>query len=274
MRIADAYKNAVKTLSENGIENAEFETNCLFESLYNISKTKRITEPDIGVDTKDLLFAIGRRISGEPLQYIIGSWDFCGYTYKVGKGVLIPRPETELLAEYAIDKLKKMQSPVVYDLCAGSGCIGLTVAREIPFSKVYLFEKSFDAYKYLAFNALNIPNVTIIKADIITFSDFPKQLPDAILSNPPYIKTDEIASLQAEVQKEPKMALDGGKDGLDFYRVIAEKWLVKVKKGGFTAVECGEEQAEKIQDIFSSVCKSTDTITDFNNIKRAVTGEF
>lgn len=274
MKISDAYKNTVKVLTENNIENAAFEADCLIEYAFSVSKAKRFTEPDYDVDCTDLLFMVGQRISGEPLQYIIGSWDFCGFTYKVGRGVLIPRPETEMLVEKSVERLKKMKNSVVYDLCAGSGCIGLSVARLVPDSKVYLFEKSFQAYKFLAFNALKVPNVTIIKADILSPSEFPKELPNAILSNPPYIQTDEIKTLQTEVLKEPEMALDGGTDGLEFYRVIANKWLELIKEGGFTAVECGEEQAEKIADIFSPYCKNTFSELDFNNIKRVVIGEF
>ena len=110
------------------------------------------------------------------------------------------------------------------DLCSGSGCIGISVAKAVSNSTVYCVEKSEDAIVYLNKNAENLPNVKVINADI----EFPPELPDAdiIVSNPPYIKSSDISSLQDEVQKEPAMALDGGADGLDFYRIIAEKWEV------------------------------------------------
>ncbi|MGN1443634.1 MAG: peptide chain release factor N(5)-glutamine methyltransferase [Acutalibacteraceae bacterium] len=214
------------------------------------------------------------RLSGRPIQYILGKWDFFSNEFLVGEGVLIPRPETEQLCEYAIEKLKKMKNPVVYDLCAGSGCIGLTVKMNVPDSRVFLFEKSPDALFYLEKNrrkfGLERETVTIM-GDILkgyeAFSALP--VPDVILSNPPYICTQDLETLQPEVKFEPSMALDAGKDGLIFYRAIAEKWLSKMKSG-FAVVECGEEQALKIGSIFSGYCTETEIIKDFNHIDRFV----
>ena len=159
------------------------------------------------------------------------------------------------------------------DLCAGTGCIGLTAARLNPNAKVFLVEKSPDAMKYLQKNAdkFALTNVRIISGDIFSgFDAFDIPKPDLILSNPPYINSGDIALLQSEVLKEPAMALGGGRDGLDFYKAIAEKWLPYC--GGAIAVECGEGQADLIRAIFSNQCAETCSIKDFNGIERVVVG--
>ena len=143
---------------------------------------------------------------------------------------LIPRPETEELTELVINQAKKLEGAVVADLCSGSGCIGISVAKAVPSATVYCIEKSEEALFYLLKNAENISNVKVINADIHYPSDIGDV--DIIVSNPPYIKSSTISSLQNEVQMEPSMALDGGEDGLDFYHVIAEKWKSKLKEIG------------------------------------------
>jgi len=193
-----------------------------------------------------------RRINGEPVQYILGQWDFCGLPFYVGDGVLIPRPETEILARRAIEIAREIQTPVVVDLCAGTGCIGLTVAKNIPNAKVYLVEKSPEAFTYLKRNqeSLNTQNAILIQGDILTdaFSQIPKC--NLILSNPPYIPKNELPALQREVQREPAMALEGGIDGLLFYRAIAEKWAKHVKPGGVILLELGDGQYKDVSPMF------------------------
>jgi release factor glutamine methyltransferase len=192
--------------------------------------------------------------SGEPLQYVIGKWDFYESEFYVGRGVLIPRPETEELVEYAINLAKKYDSPIIYDLCSGSGCIGISIAKAVPNSKVFCVEKSEDAFKYLSKNAQDVFNVTIINDDINNDIDLP--IADIIVSNPPYIKSADIPNLQDEVQCEPKMALDGGNDGFDFYRIINDKWSSKLKNDGTLLLEIGNEQGEEIKKV----------LTNFNNV--------
>ena len=217
---------------------------------------------------------LSERLSHKPLQYILGKWDFFGQSFFVGEGVLVPRPETEQLCEYVIEKLKKMENPIVYDLCSGSGCIGLTIKAQVPDSRVYLFEKSPEAMFYLERNRRNLGlarETVTVQGDILkgydAFSCLP--VPDVIVSNPPYIRSSEIASLQPEVKNEPAMALDGGEDGFLFYEAIAEKWLSKMKKG-FAAVECGENQASYIGSLFEKHSSETEIIKDFNDIDRIV----
>ena len=214
-----------------------------------------------------------KRVSGMPIQYVIGEWDFMGHTFSVGEGVLIPRPETEILCEYIIEKIKNIDDAVVIDLCSGSGCIGLSVAKEVKNAKVFLVEKSDNAFGYLKKNSdrFGCDNVIAIKGDIFSgFESFGIPEADLILSNPPYIESADIAGLQSEVLLEPSMALDGGEDGLDFYRAINEKWLGHCN--GAVAVECGEGQSDDIRKIFSTQCAETYSVTDFNGIERVVIG--
>jgi release factor glutamine methyltransferase len=265
-------------LCSNSLEfsdSPEFEATCIFEDLLSISKSKiffddiKVTDGQINIVES----VINRRKNGEPLQYILGKWDFYDMTFNVGEGVLIPRPETETLVDFALEKIKDIENPVIYDLCAGSGCIGLTIANHRKDAKVFLLEKEEGALKYLKSNKekYNLDNTFLIHGDLfeIDFSNLPN--PDVILSNPPYIPASEIEGLQKEVHFEPITALDGGIDGLDFYRCIAEKWASKVRKKGYIALECGEEQSEDIINLFNGKYSEKQVIYDFNNIDRIVT---
>ena len=271
----------VKTkLSENSIDNYENEAYFIIEKALSLSRTdlllnfnKEVTE----IEKEYALKVSSERIKGVPIQYCIGEWDFYGETYKVGEGVLIPRPETEELCEIIIDELKYINSPTVIDLCSGSGCIGLTVKKNVPSAKVFLVEKSREALRYLIQNASDIcPNefIAIVNGDVLkpeTFEETFDQV-DLIVSNPPYIKSEEIDTLQKEVQLEPKIALDGGEDGYVFYRVLCSDWHRYLKDGGVMAFECGENQAEYICNLFNKELFTTEIRKDFNGTDRFVIG--
>lgn len=273
MKVSEAFFLAVGLFEKKGIENASFEADCLFESAFSINRIKRLNHPELEVDYEKIRVMIDKRLSGVPLQYIIGKWSFYGFDYSVGEGVLIPRPETEILVEKSLGLIKDINNPVIFDLCAGSGCIGLTLARLIPNCEVFLFEKSESAFEYLKKNAIGIKNVHLINEDIFVSDCQKYKQPDLIVSNPPYINTDELTSLQKEVRFEPSMALDGGDDGLDFYRIISQKWLPCLKENGFVAVECGEKQSGEIEKLFSVFCKETYSVKDYNGTERIVIGE-
>lgn len=202
---------------------------------------------------------IERRVSGDPLQYIIGKWDFYNSSFYVGEGVLIPRPETEELVEKCIEIIKKLKLSVVYDLCTGSGCIGLSIAKECPDVRCYLFELYDNALSFAKKNleAMSLENVQIIKHDVLNKYDGNILSADIIVSNPPYIESSEICGLQSEVLREPLTALDGGEDGLVFYRAIYENWSERLNKNGYFAFECGEKQTKDIMklapDCFESI---------------------
>lgn len=279
-KIAEVYHYAIDKLNAAGIENAAYDAKILFETVFGVSYANIIISPNMKYDEKlvdELDIMLKRRVAGEPLQYIIGEWEFMGFNFKVGEGVLIPRPETEMLVEYTEKKLDGVYRPVVYDLCSGSGCVGLSVKKLLHSARVFMIEKSDDALKYLNENRemLELTRETaVIKGDITLgytgFSALPK--PDVILSNPPYIRSCEIDSLQTEVKHEPRMALDGGDDGLDFYRCLAEKWLPYINAGGYIAVECGEDQADDIISMFIPYCEQVDVLNDFSNVRRIVIG--
>ncbi len=275
MTLSQLFENGKSILENNKIDNSRNEARWIFESVFNCGSEYLIFHGnDIADEYKAEQFIkkINNRASGIPVQYVIGSWDFYGESFEVGEGVLIPRPETELLVDFALDYLKNKSNPVVVDLCSGTGCIGLTVAKNRPDSEVILIEKSPEAFSYLEKNLkkFNCKNARIINGDIFDgFEYFGITEPDLILSNPPYIESADIASLQAEVQYEPHMALDGGEDGYVFYNAIAEKWLPYSKA---VAVECGEGQAEKIINLFSDLFDDVYSLTDFNEIERAVIG--
>ena len=215
-----------------------------------------------------------RRLKGEPLQYILGSWEFYGYPFKVGKGVLIPRDDTEVLLSVCLEYIKEKFSPKVLDLCSGTGALAIAIAKETN-ADVTAIEKSETAFSYLTENiALNNAKVNAIQGDIFQCMDmFPNTCFDLILSNPPYIITDEIPTLQKEVSYEPKMALDGGKDGYDFYRHIIRHWSSKLKKGGMMAFELGENQFDIVKELMTAE-KFTNIgeKLDLGNIQRVIYG--
>ena len=226
-------------------------------------------------DEAKLWDAVERRLSGEPLQYIIGEWDFYNCTFRLGEGVLIPRPETELLVDETLKFLKERSDgeKTVIDLCSGSGCIAISVAKNCPDAKVLAVEKSPAAFEYLKQNAvLNQVKVSAFNDDILEgCGHLTKGRFDVVVSNPPYVRKDELQTLQKEVLREPACALDGGEDGLVFYRAISDRWLPLVKPGGLLIVECGEDQAEDVKSIFAAASDGeVYTLDDFAGIHRAV----
>jgi len=275
MTVKELFYKGLETLKREGVEDGLFDCDCLFERFTGYNKTNRLLHPDNSLTDKEakaFLSSVKRRLSGEPLQYILGSWEFMGFEFSVGEGVLIPRPETEALVEKAVELLKNRKNAVVYDLCAGSGAIGLSVAKLCAECKVYLFEKYDGALKYLKINKENLKadNAIIIKCDI--FDGVPDciEQPCLIVSNPPYVRTQEISSLQREVGFEPKTALDGGEDGLDFYRCICDKWFTVLNKGSNLILECGDNQSRQVLDLFADKAGKTQIIYDFNGIDRII----
>ncbi|MCL1789133.1 MAG: peptide chain release factor N(5)-glutamine methyltransferase [Oscillospiraceae bacterium] len=209
---------------------------------------------------------VRRRISGEPLQYLLGEWEFYGYPFKVGKGVLIPRPETELI----VGLVKHYKPQTVLDLCAGTGCIGIALAKEIG-CKVIAVEKSPEAIEYLKVNIkLNQveQQVEIIKGDVLEITL--TQPFDCVLINPPYLSKKEMQNLQQEVTHEPETALYGGEDGLDFYRAFFGSWKNRLKKIRLFACEVGDSQAEKVCRLMEKTGLVPVVKKDFNGIDRVV----
>lgn len=275
MTAEQVLRTAAEKLRAAQIENASFDASCLVENITGLSHTKiMLCDDDIADEQAELVErAVLRRISGEPLQYILGEWDFFGRTFEVGEGVLVPRPETELLVELALEKLRNVRYPVVFDLCAGSGCVGLTIAAERPDAHVWLFEKYDEAFHYLKHNIkkLGLTNVQAVQHDIsLGCDDKISETPDLIVSNPPYLRTDELDGLSTEVMHEPVTALDGGKDGIDFYRIIASRWLPNVNKHGGIIFECDPSQTLEIADMLMPYAMRVKIVTDIFGLQRAV----
>lgn len=275
MTVSEIIKLGSQKLKAAKKDDADFDSQCLaaFVTGCNIS-TLRLKYADSITDDEETEFFrfIDRRINGEPLQYIIREWDFMGRTFDVSEGVLIPRPETEQLVEYALDFLKDQSEPTVIDLCSGSGCIAVSIAAERPDAKVFAVEKFPNAFKFLLSNIekIGVKNVNAVNGDIFDATVLSDIEPDLILSNPPYIRTSDLSGLQEEVKKEPVTALDGGRDGYDFYRVLASHWMKKLSKGGLIAVECGEDQTEYISELFKENADSTETFNDLSGLPRIV----
>ena len=280
MKYSELFKKAVTELSAAGNEAPEYEAR---ELMYHFLGTDRMFLIDRAEDNvpeeKEILFmdAVEKRKTGFPLQYILGSWSFMETELSVGEGVLIPRDDTEVCVRECITMIENagIKSPVIIDLCSGSGAIAISVAKKLPGANVTALEFSEKAFGYLCRNIeLNkLGNVSPVNGDIYEyFKNYADGYFDVIISNPPYIRTDEIPTLQKEVLFEPEMALDGGSDGLDFYRCIADKWLSKLKKGGIMSLEIGEDQGESVPDIFRSKgCGNITVVKDIQNLDRAVT---
>ncbi len=270
------YREAIKTLAEAQCDSPEFDAQQLVAFCFGYNKTQLLMNSGSAVDEVKLIHfndCIKRRCSHEPLQYIIGMWDFHKFSFKVGEGVLIPRPETEILVDFALEKIQKHGYNVIMDLCCGSGCIGLSIAKLCPKTKVYCLDISDKALEYTRMNKelLGADNVTVMKCDVLQSSGFlglPR--PDIILSNPPYIKTAEIEALQPEISFEPTLALDGGENGLMFYEALSEIWYPFINRGGYLAMECGEEQTKDIFSLFIDKAEKGKVIKDASGFDRVV----
>ena len=215
--------------------------------------------------------AVSRRIKGEPLQYIFGKWEFYGYPFYVGEGVLIPRPETELLVDIAVGRLGR--GSTLLDLCSGTGCIPVSIALKTG-AKCYAVELYDAAFDYLGRNiALNSADVTAVKADACDGTLFGNMKFDMITANPPYLTEDEMRSLMREVAYEPETALSGGSDGLYFYSRIIPAWAERLADGGAIAVEIGETQGEAVSEIMRSAGLEPRIIKDYSGLDRVVAGE-
>lgn len=192
---------------------------------------------------------IQRRMQFEPTQYLTGFKDFYNRRFTVDPRVLIPRPETELLVEAVLQLLPKDAPCRVLDLCTGSGCIGVTIAAERPRASVWITDLSPGACEVAAANAEQhhvASRVSVLAGDL--FAAIPGGAKfDVVVSNPPYVKRGDLPGLQKEVRQEPRQALDGGEDGLDFVRRIAEGSHAALKRGGWLALEIGDEQGEAVK---------------------------
>jgi len=277
----DIYLRVRRRLRTAGVESSEFEARLIVAHCSNRTREELLATSNVfATDPKvreRIENSLERRLLGEPLAYVLGEWEFYGLPIIVNESVLIPRNDTELLAEEVIKILRrKIWQTRVLDLCAGSGCVGLAIAKNVADCRIVMGEKSEQALAVCRANMLKnnlSKNVTAIEIDVL---DLPQSLLgtfDVIVCNPPYIPTKDIEKLDSSVKDyEPHIALDGGEDGLTYYKAIATNWVKRLKPGGHIAFECGIDQAEAVRQILKKE-KFTDirTYKDTLGIERVVT---
>lgn len=190
--------------------------------------------------------ALHRLENGEPLQYLLGEWEFYGLPLAVGPGVLIPRADTETVVETCLQALTSVRDPAIWDLCSGSGAIALALASRRPDARILAAELSEEALPYLRQNiaALAPDRVTAVQTDVLT--QLPDGLCDLIVSNPPYITGADMQTLSPQVRREPELALYGGEDGLRFYRQLTHSCYDHLRPGGWLIFEIGYDQGESV----------------------------
>jgi release factor glutamine methyltransferase len=270
----DLLRHCALFLKKHGIPQAEKEAELIITEGIGIDRVSLYRDnPTLSkAETEKLNEILRRRTKREPLQYIIGYVDFYGLKINVGQGVLIPRPETELLVEETLKRADRNSPIRIIDLCTGSGAIALALAKNLPMAELYGTDPSEKALKYAEENARinSIKNVTFLHGSL--FEPVKDMIFDIIVSNPPYIKSGDIQSLQPEIRDwEPKDALDGGKDGLYFYREIFSQAARHLKPKGLIIVEAGEGQAEDITHIVRSFqFEPLSVIKDYAGIERIV----
>ena len=273
--LKDLYLKLRGILSEAEIEAPELEARLLIEGVTGMNRASQIanSNSEISGEIQEKLISMAqKRAEHLPLQYILGKWSFMGFEFKVGEGVLIPRDDTEVLVGLCLDYLKASEGKTALDLCAGSGAVSVALDK-LANADVTAVELSDKAYNFLLEN-IKGTNIKPHKGDIFEcYRDFEAKSFDLIASNPPYIKTDEIEALQTEVGYEPKTALDGGADGLDFYRAIARRWTPLLKSGGAMAFELGEGQAEYVGGLMADHGYiNIKTAKDLGGTDRAIIG--
>ena len=246
------FSEIVKKLSSYGSTEPEAEALILLNEYFGMTRQDTVLFPGNDYSGEKLTYALSRRSTGEPIQYIIGRVYFYGNEFKVTENTLIPRPDTEILCEAVIDRLP--QSAYFLELCTGSGCIPVSILKARNDAKA----KAIELYKKTAavaidnreLNQIDPDRLEIVCADALKLSvDENAGKFDAIVSNPPYIRSEIISTLSKEVSFEPPAALDGGKDGLIFYRKFLADYRSFLKDGGFFAFEIGFDQARDIKNL-------------------------
>ena len=260
MTVLEAIQKSTDFLGKRNVESPRLQTELLLAHVLKMPRLRLYLnfERGLSADETDLLRElIKRRGRREPLQHIVGSTSFCGFEIGVNRHVLVPRPETELLAELGWQFLSTINhSPsTCLDFCTGSGCIAIALAAKCPDAKIIATDISTDALALARENVTRnqvAGRIEFLQGDGFGALAGARRF-DLIVSNPPYIPSAEIATLEPEVRDfDPRVALDGGTDGLKFFRLIASQAAVFLNPGGKTMVEFGDGQAEAIRKIFET----------------------
>lgn len=256
MTIKELLNQAVIMLKNENIDAPKNKARMLLQATLKKSREYLMIYDNKEVENIDrdrYIKNVKRLILGEPLQYITGIQEFMKLNFLVTKDVLIPRPDTEILVEEVIRKAENISNPVILDLCTGSGAIAVSLAKYIKNVHICAIDISSKALEIAKKNAeLNgvKNNIEFIESNL--FDKIKERKFDIIVSNPPYIETETIKTLTKDVQSEPKIALDGGKDGLDFYRKIADSGSKYLNRQGYICLEIGYNQRIAVRQILEN----------------------
>ena len=257
MKLSELLTRGSELLTSVGIESAEVDAQLLAAHVLGISKgelgAKLFLDPEIS-QIQEIEELFRKRSERIPLQHLTGVAYFRNLSLAVGPGVFIPRPETEVVAELAIQALRAVPlEPIAVDLCTGSGAIAISMATEVPHSKVYAWELNADSEPWLRKNIRG--NVELVMGDISDDHQLFEELQgnvDVVVSNPPYIPNWAVP-VDLEVQlHEPELALYGGEDGMDIMRSVSWRALQLLKPGGFLVVEHADTQGQLVADLFQA----------------------
>lgn len=248
MKVKELIINGAKKLKENKIEDSSIIANVLAQRIFNIDKIQIVINDKELEEAKIIEYnkSIEKIIKGVPLQYITNYQEFMGYKFYVDENVLIPQPDTETLVQEVIQIAQNKENVKILDMCTGSGCIGISLAKELKNAQITLSDVSKQALEVASKNAkINgvENNIKIIQSDMFTNIN---EKYDIIVSNPPYIETEVIKTLDKAVQNEPHLALDGGEDGLEFYRILMQEGMKNLNKNGYLCMEIGYDQKQKV----------------------------
>lgn len=280
MKLKEIYIKVINLLKSANIENPSNESMILISYVLKIPKHKIITQPELEISAdkvKEILNLVNKRLEGFPIAYIVKNKEFFGLDFYLEEGVLIPRPETEILVEKVLERIDNKNS-IGLEVGVGSGCISVSLLKHnknlfmygIDISEKALSISKLNAERHNVLNRFSLTNFDILK-DNISYLNLPKL--DFVVSNPPYIPLKDYKNLQKEVKKEPIEALIGGYEGTEFYEVIVDKLKYYLKENGFFAFEFGINQSEKIKEVLlKNDFKEIEIYKDLSGLDRILIG--
>ena len=274
MKIKEIRALGIQKLNENNIDDAIYKANKLLQYILKIKKIDFILKENEYVDIKiekKYIELLDELIKGKPLQYITHSQEFMKLNFFVDENVLIPQPDTEILVEKALELIKDSKNMSILDLCTGSGAIAISIKKYMNNVNMYASDISKKALNIARLNAKNNDTeIQFIESNM--FENIKNLKFDIIVSNPPYIETDDIINLPKDVQNEPILALDGGLDGLTYYKIIRDNGYSFLKHNGKILIEIGYNQNNRVVNLFKENrnYKNIEIYKDLSNIDRVI----
>ncbi len=277
MKIKEAIESGVRRLKEAGIKTPITDTHLILSKVLNVPRWKLVSEKEEKISPEKLrefFSLIEKRAERYPLGYILGEKEFFNVKIKIEEGVLIPRPETEILVEECLKKIPENKKATGFEIGVGSGAISVALLKNRPLLTMYGVDISEKAVQIALLNAkINKASDRLILIKSNLFEKVPKKRFDFIVSNPPYVSEEEYEILEEEVKKEPKEALVAGKEGTKIYEIIVREGKRFLKKEGFFAFEIGYNQGEKVKSILESEGFKVKIIKDLQGFDRVIIGE-